>query len=180
MINRKIQAKLAGCSNQKSFLPPCGGPMEETAGGGRRRSTQPNGSCNREGDEGEEGEEVRTRERGRPSGQERSILNAVPGSAAEAGAGAAIRAPGAGGGATETGLAGARQRRSAAGWVSEATYSTVRDAINRAVALSEKAPIMSCRICCLNVRKLQNCLLADGSLKQEHFVQDLADLCVRY
>ena len=128
MINRKIQAKLAGCSNQKSFLPPRGGPMEETAGGGRRRSTQPNGHAI--GRETRRKGKVRTRERGRPSGQERSILNAVPGSAAEAEAeaeaGAAIRAPGAGGGATETGLAGARQRRSAAGWVSEATYSTVQ------------------------------------------------------
>ena len=87
---------------------------------------QPNGACNR-GEKTtrrrkkEGGRQVRTRERGRPSGQETRILNAVPGSAAEAEAeaeaGAAIQSSGAGGGATETGLAGARQRRSAAGWV---------------------------------------------------------------
>ena len=108
-------------------LPPCGGPTD--GGNGRRRqapfhSTQSNGPCNPEGRRGEgkgkwEGRQVRTRERGRPSGQERRILNAVPGSAAEAGAGAAIRCgwrgDGDGGGAGNAGLAGARQRRAAPG-----------------------------------------------------------------
>jgi hypothetical protein len=63
--------------------------------GKRRRDVTPSDvSCNREGEgEGEEGtrESVLTRERGRPAGQERRSLNAVPGSAAEAEAVAAIR-----------------------------------------------------------------------------------------
>lgn len=121
---------------------------------------------------------VRTRERGRPSGQERSILNAVPGSAAEAGTGAAIRAPGAGGAATETGLAGARQRRSAAGWVSEATYSTVGDAIYRAFTLCQKNSIDKHFLACLNVGNLQ--IVCELGAQTRTFCTRFAVFCVRY
>lgn len=116
--------------------------------------------------------QVRTRERARPSGQERSILNAVPGSAAEAEAGAAIRDPG----GSRCGWRGdgdgvGRCAAAAVGGrlgvrLDDVQYSTT---IYRAVALSElrKTP-MSCRICCLN--EIANCV-------KEHSVQDLADLC---